>query len=74
MALLLAKFYKRPFTMDEMTDISNKFKDRKATSRSLNQLKKRGYLTKEGEYWCITREGIEYLYKNAKVYQGNDNV
>lgn len=67
MALLVAKMYKRPITMEDMQAVSTLFLDRKATSRSLNQLKARGFVMKhEDGTWQITQKGINYVYESAQ--------
>ena len=70
-ALLIAKFLKRPFTVTDLREISNIFDNAKMTSQSLNVLKRRGLLTKKDDKWMITPEGWRFVYLTAVSSKGD---
>jgi predicted transcriptional regulator len=71
-ALLIAKHFGKPFTIDDMQKISALFVDRKLASKALNTLRNWGFVAKLDDSWCITREGVEHLYTTAKTYASRD--
>jgi hypothetical protein len=72
-ALLVAKMFKKPFTVEDMESISVLFSNRKSTSQSMNLLKKWGFITKVEDKWCITEAGVDHLYRTAKTYVYGDS-